>query len=157
NNCDRVPPPDCASEPLATGCPCLAGAVAECYPGKEGTRGEGLCRGGLATCFSRTWGKCVCAVTPHGRVCDGLDQYCGGIAENGVQSPCGGGNNACTGGVWGQGEDPFVAGPDTDLTAIAELTLRRISRDTPALWVPNTAENTVSKIDTRSKTEVARY
>ena len=64
-----------------------------------------------------------------------------------MRSPCGGCTPGCVGGVWGEGEAPFEAGGDLALTELGSLTLRREERRLDELWVTNTAEATLCRID----------
>jgi len=157
-DCERVPPPDCGADPFATGCPCLAGARAICYSGPPETRDVGPCRGGRALCISGHWGICDGAVVPRGEVCDGQDQDCDGFADNGVLSPCGGCEPGCNGGVWGESDAPFTPGAGLDVGAEGELTLAHAERLVgSSVWVANSGEGTISKIDAATAIEVARY
>ncbi|HJL34038.1 MAG TPA: hypothetical protein RMI62_33410, partial [Polyangiaceae bacterium LLY-WYZ-15_(1-7)] len=147
---------DCDADPFATGCPCLPG-LAECYPADPATRDVGVCTGGQAICRGGVWGLCEGAVLPRFETCEGSDQDCDGRVDEGVLSPCGACTPGCVGGVWGEGDAPFVEGEDTALTPAGRLTLRREERLEATVWIVNSAEATVSKIDAESATEVARY
>ncbi len=155
-DCDAAVP-DCDASPSAPGCPCLTGEASACYEGAAETLNVGPCRGGVSSCAEGTFGSCDGEVIPTPELCNDLDDDCDGIVDEGVRSPCGGCNAACVGGVWGPPLSPFLAQGDLDVTEAGELTLRRITRNLQTLWVPNTDEGTVSKIDTDKDVELARY
>ena len=157
DNCELVPPPDCSRDPLAAGCPCLPGGSSDCYPGAAETVGVGLCQAGRTRCINRFWGICEGSVSPGFERCDELDNDCDGAVDEGVLSPCGACTPGCIGSVWGDDAAPFEARGDLELTERGELTLRREVTLSSTLWIANSAEGTISKIDTRSATEVGRY
>ncbi len=153
-DCASIPPPDCEADPSATGCPCLAGSRSTCL---EATAGVGICSAGQTLCVSDHWGLCTGGVAPRSEQCDDVDDDCDGIVDDGVVSPCGGCTPGCLGGVWGEGPDPFVAGEGLALTRFGELTLATIEETFGALWIANSAEATVSRIDVDAALETARY
>ncbi len=58
------------------------GYSGSCYEGPAGTEGVGTCRGGTETCVAGTLGACT-DVEPTGETCDGFDQDCNGIVDDG--------------------------------------------------------------------------
>jgi hypothetical protein len=154
-DCVGVPPPDCELSPTATGCPCLAGAATDCFPGAPEEAGVGLCRPGRTRCVAGHWWLCDGSQGPRFEICDTRDQDCDGLADEGVRSPCGGCTSGCDGDVWGE---PFAeSGGGIAITAGGELTLARTESATATIWVPNSAEGTVSRIDAATASETARY
>lgn len=157
---DPPRPEDCAARPFGEGCPCLPGATARCYGGDETTAGVGACVTGRTECVDRRWGPCVGEVAPRGETCDGQDDDCDGLVDEGVRSPCGACTPGCDGAVWGEADDPFVPdeGEGVALGPLDALTLaRETTLDATAVWVANSADGTVSKIDALAAVEVARY
>ena len=154
------PPVDCAATPFVPGCPCLFGSRNECFDGPAEKAGVGQCSLGVQYCTQgRQWDRCVSAVLPAFETCNGLDDDCDGVSDNGVLSPCGGCDPSCVGGVWGEGDSPFETTGDEALalTERGELTLAYAESSSDTLWVTNTGDDTVSRIDTNGATEVARY
>lgn len=157
NNCDRVPPPDCVLDPTVTGCPCVNGQTSSCYPAPLETQNVGMCRAGTAVCRNMVWGACEGAVLPHFEYCNFVDDDCDGVEDDGVRSPCGGCDSSCQGSVWGEADAMFVPGEGLAVTSEEWLTLARAATAHSVLWVANSADGTVSKIDANSAVEVARY
>ncbi len=147
----------CAAQPFGKGCPCLAGASRQCYAGDEATIGVGACRAGRQRCATIVWGSCQGEVTPAYEHCDGQDNDCDGVVDEGVLSPCGGCDASCVGGVWGPPAAPFEASGDLALTPGGLLTLALHPIESSTVWVPNTGEGTLSKVDAQSARELARY
>jgi hypothetical protein len=65
------------------GCACEVGQQQACYTGPAGTEGVGVCKGGMETCEATGWGACVGQVLPSMEVCDGVDNDCDGIIDEG--------------------------------------------------------------------------
>lgn len=158
DNCETVPPPDCDADPNATGCACFPGDT-ECFPGPPEEADVGICRSGRTYCLSGNWGLCEGAVLSRAELCDGQDQDCDGRVDEGVLSPCGACQSDCAGDVWGPPASarPFEANTPLALDAHGRLTLEQRPLEHSTFWVANSAENTVSRIDTRLGAEVGRY
>ena len=147
----------CADDRSAEGCPCLGGARHACYSGVEDTIDIGMCRAGEQRCRGGAWSACEGEVAPLRERCNGDDDDCDGLTDEGVLSPCGGCDSACGGGVWGPPTVPFEADGALVLTELGELTLARTRAAHAFVWVPNTGEGTLSKVDAGGARELARY
>jgi hypothetical protein len=64
---------------------CSSGVTEECYEGPDGTAGRGACRLGRHTCVDSTWGPCEGMVVPSEETCNGVDDDCDGIVDNGFE------------------------------------------------------------------------
>ena len=94
--------------------------------------------------------------------CDGLDNDCDGVADNGVLSPCGDCNPDCDATLHGpettQPFDPEMEDADgVGLDEEGALVLDSRAINTQFIWIANTGEGTVSKFDTETYEEVGRY
>jgi hypothetical protein len=74
---------------------CADGATRTCYSGTPGTQNVGPCRSGSQTCTGSQWGTCVGEVVPAAETCDGIDNNCNGIRDDGLM--CDGGALDATG------------------------------------------------------------
>jgi hypothetical protein len=59
------------------------GVTQTCYTGPSGTAGIGACRTGTQTCSAGAFGACVGQVVPTTEVCNGVDDDCDGIIDDG--------------------------------------------------------------------------
>ena len=75
---------------ILIGAACTQGDERPCYTGPAGTEGVGVCRSGGERCQGATCKDCHGEVTPHDEVCNGLDDNCNGVVDEGVANACGG-------------------------------------------------------------------
>jgi hypothetical protein len=168
-DCDDTDPfhssdcPACLAGPTE-GCVCDASDPIACYDGPDGTIDVGACRSGSRRCVDGLWTACEGQVTPDvGERCNDLDDDCDGEVDEGVAGECGDCDPSCTSdslgrdgeGAWEPGEDNSEA-----VTVDAELgglVLDSASINTFTIWVANSAEGTVSKVDVRTYAEIGRF
>lgn len=154
---DAGPLPDCEADALATHCPCVRGDRQLCFAAAAESIGVGPCKAGRVVCVDGEWSVCEDVVLPQAEVCNGVDDDCDGSNDEGVESPCGGCNADCKGGVWGTAAAPFDVSAPLAVSAAGELTLQWHAHAALNLWVPNSDEGSVSKLDAHEAREVARY
>ena len=92
--CDRLDN-DCDGEvdEDAGDCQCVPGEEGDCYGGAPETRNVGICRGGRQQCEADgRLGECVGQQRPRAEVCNGDDDDCDGVVDEGL------GGDACVAG-----------------------------------------------------------
>ena len=149
---------------IYAGCACLnEGVSIDCYPGSSPELlGVGECKAGQQSCYDGHWQACLGAVEPAAEECDGKDNNCDGQIDEGVKSPCGNCDSQC---------DTVAAGPETiqefapdqensdsvGLNLDGHLVLDSSNMNLAFIWVANSGEGTVSKLDTNTGNELGRY
>lgn len=147
--------------PAGCGCP-FAGLTEACYDGPPGTAGVGRCQVGTRLCDTTRHlvADCVGQVLPADEeICgDGVDNNCNRIGDEEAAGPCGDCDTTCRTsgdiepapgdiGSWGLDESPGGVGVVLGVDDV----------EAAFVWVPNTAEGSVSKLDIETGAEVARY
>jgi len=86
--CDGVDN-DCSGT-ADVGCACTDGSTRACgrSDGTGGYLSMGRCVVGSQICVGGAWGGCIGAVEPTIEVCNGLDDDCNGVADDGVTADC---------------------------------------------------------------------
>ncbi len=145
------------------GCTCTnPGSQIDCYPDEASFIGIGECKAGQQTCDDGYWGPCFGYVTPYAEECDYLDNDCDGEVDEEVLNPCGDCNAGC---------NALGAGPDDEYgfdlneessSGVAEnvdgyIVLDSESFNIQYIWIANSGESTVSKINTETGKEEGRY
>jgi streptogramin lyase len=167
-DCDDTNPhftiycPPCETQ-NAPGCKCWQEGLAEvCYEGDPGSVGVGECQLGQRYCQQGYWTSCVGQVMPKAEVCDGLDNDCDSTTDEGVLSPCGDCDPNCDMIKVGPGGlEEFEPTPENsekvgkNMDGFLVLDSKQI--DLAFMWVSNSGENTVSKLDTSLCKETGRY
>jgi hypothetical protein len=162
----------CADTDPHEGCPCdpMVDQARTCFDGTPEQAQTPPCMKGTRMCDAATslWTPCLGQVKPEQETCDGTDNDCDGTADDGVLSMCGDCTPGCDQVV--VGVDPFplpgdplppgtvdVGADGVGLDPNGDLVLDEDAVEFHFLWVANDKEGTVSKLDTVTGKEVARY
>jgi len=167
-DCDDTNPnftvycPPCAQQTIE-GCKCFQeGAVEICYEGDPGSVGIGECQLGQRHCQGGFWTACIGQVTPEPEKCDEKDNDCDGNTDEGVLSPCGNCDPFCdTLKVGPGGFEEFEPTSDNSekigKNVDGYLVLDSKQIDLSFIWIANSGENTISRLDTETCKEAGRY
>ncbi len=153
----------CDTEPTAAGCPCAAGTPpSACYSGAPAQLGVGACRAGERACVAGLWQACAGEVLPRAESCNDVDDDCNALTDEGVRSECGDCNEWCQVDGFGPGGDtPFAPTAENsdlvELTADGGLQLTQSAGMGHFIWIANSQDDTVSRLDTHTGQELGRY
>ena len=152
--------PDCSKQNYQ-GCPCK-GVAANCYSGEVQWLGKGICQAGVQLCKAGWWGECKGEVLPQPEACDSKDNNCNGLIDEGVLSTCGTCDLSCS--LQQVGPDygnPFditnKKGLKINANGYIELDIGKTNVNLNHIWIANSSENTVSKLNTKTGKEEGRY
>ena len=101
------------------GARCEIGKSQKCFVGDAKLAGVGACKYGSQTCEAAgefgKWGACVGSGKPTPEICNGIDDDCNGVVDDGLTRSCydgpagsetlpgcHGGTQTCTAGAWGK-------------------------------------------------------
>ena len=153
----------CDTDPHSTGCPCDSAAFPEpeiCFTGPDASLGVGECHAGLRLCEDDVWGACEGQTIPLDEICDGLDNDCDAEVDEGVTNQCGTCGDCeeiLVGNEDGAGDWDLEGSSGVIVDENGDITLDGTTIQLHVIWVANSLDGTVSKIDTRTREEEARY
>jgi streptogramin lyase len=105
-------------------------------------------------------GRDGCSVEDCGPLCcDGVDNDCDGLVDEGLVNICGQCDEPCFVAAWGAAPSDWLLGTSdgVEIDGGGGLRLGTSAASLPYLWVANSGEASVSRINTETVTEEARY
>lgn len=143
----------------------------------EGRNGCSLCGADFETCdgldndcdgqidegLRNPCGQCISEVQPEedcgGACCDGIDNDCDGLVDEGLVNICGACGGPCFTRAWGDRPGEWDEGTRDGVVVEPGGSLRLGGglEGLPYLWVANSGEATVSRINTETGVEEARF
>jgi streptogramin lyase len=94
---------------------------------------------------------------PPAEVCNGQDDNCNGLIDEGVVNACGLCDQPCYDEPWDENEWNEGTQEGTEVDPQNGITLGQSQWNLPFIWVANSGEATVSKLNTGTGNEIARY
>lgn len=152
--------PDCTKGNVV-GCVCKTKS-ATCYSYDISFLGKGICVKGTQLCTGGYWQSCSGDIGPTTEVCNNKDDDCDGETDEGVKSTCGNCDLTCNQQTFG-GTNPWnlnsenSSGLGLNPQGNVTLDMSNISLNLKFIWIANSPQNTVSKVDCKTITEVGRY